>query len=697
MAASAPSKRAPASAAAENPLLQSWETPFQMPPFSKIKARHFVPAFEKAMATHAREMKRIANAKAAPTFTNTIAAMERSGEALSRTYGAFGPLAGAHTNPDLQAAERELAPRFAAHFSAIKLDADLFKRVKALHKDRAKLKLSDEQRRVLERTYESFVRDGALLKAKDKKRLAEIDLRLASLGTAFSQNVLADESGWTMVLDTKADLKGLPPAAVAAARQAASDHGHEGKYVITLARSSVETFLKFSARRDLRERAFKAWAARGANGGETDNHALIAEMVSLRAQRASLLGFDSYAAYRLDNTMAKTPENVRALLDDVWARAKVRAKQERDALQALVHEEGGNFEIEPWDWRYYAERLRKALHNIDETKVKPYLQLEHMIEAAFDTATRLFGVTFKERKTFPKYHPDVRAWEVRFPDGRAPALFVGDYFARSSKRSGAWMSAMRSQSRVREDIRPIIYNVMNFSKPAAGEPALLSFDDARTLFHEFGHALHGLLSDVTYPSIAGTAVSRDFVELPSQLFEHWLMQPKVLEMFARHADSEKPMPKALLKKIKAAETFDQGFATVEYTACALVDLELHALDDVDADFDVAAFEAATLKRLGMPREIIMRHRLPHFQHLFSGGGYAAGYYSYMWSEVMDADAFEAFEEAGDIYDAETAKRLHDHIYAAGNRRDPEEAYVAFRGRAPKVDALLKGRGLADAA
>ncbi len=453
--------------------------------------------------------------------------------------------------------------------------------------------------------------------------------------------------------------------------------------------------MQFSSRRDLREKVFQAWIKRGENGGTTDNRALIAEMVALRAERAKLLGFETFADYRLDDQMAKTPAAARKLLDEVWGRGRAKAKAERDALQAMIAQEGGNFALAPHDWRYYTEKLRKAKFDLDEAEIKPYFQLDKMIEAAFETARRLFGLSFTPAAV-PLYHPDARAWDVKDKSGAHVGLFIGDYFARASKHSGAWMTSLRDQEKLIGDVRPVILNVCNFSKPAAGEPALLSFDDARTLFHEFGHGLHGLLSNVTYPLLAGTGVSSDFVELPSQLYEHWLEVPEILQKYARHAATSEPMPKALLDRLLATRTFNQGFATVEYTACALLDLDIHALPG-SAKLDVSQFERDNLERITMPAEIVMRHRLPHFQHLFSGGGYAAGYYSYMWSEVLDADAFEAFQETGNAFDPATAKRLRDFIYSAGNLRDPAEAYKAFRGRLPAVDALLKKRGLTDVA
>jgi peptidyl-dipeptidase Dcp len=539
------------------------------------------------------------------------------------------------------------------------------------------------------------VRAGAALETSAQDRLASINERLASLSTQFGQNVLADERAYALLLE-ESDLDGLPDFARAAARAAAQERGASGKYAITLARSSCETFLQFSERRDLREKVFQAWIKRGESGGATDNRALIAEMVALRTERAKFLGFDSYADYRLDDQMAKTPAAARELLDDVWVRARAKAQVERDALQKMVTDEGRNFALAAWDWRYYAERRRKAEFDLDEAEIKPYFQLDKMIAAAFATAHRLFGLAFTPVDV-PLHHPDARAFEVTDAGGNHVGLFIGDYFARPSKHSGAWMNSLRDQERLRGEISPVILNICNFSKPEAGEPALLSFDDARTLFHEFGHALHGLLSNVTYPLLAGTAVPGDFVELPSQLFEHWLEVPEILQTYARHAKTGEPMPKALLDKILATRNFNQGFATVEYTACALVDLDLHGLNDASEAraLDVTEFEKRDLARIAMPPEIAMRHRLPHFQHLFSGG-YAASYYSYMWSEVLDADAFAAFEETGDPFDPATARRLREFIYGAGNLRDPAEAYKAFRGRLPAVDALLKKRGLLDA-
>ncbi|MGA7311739.1 MAG: M3 family metallopeptidase [Pseudolabrys sp.] len=683
---------ASAAANSQNPLLDTWTGTFELPPFAAIKPENFQPAFDRALAAHRAEIDAIGANPAPPTFDNTIAALETGGRELDRVSNVFFVLAGADTSDAIEAIERDISPLLARHNNALYLNRALYARIADLYKRRTTLGLTAEQVRVLERYHTRFVRAGAALEQSAQQRLAAINERLASLGTRFGQNVLADEKSFAMLLE-EGDLAGLPDFARAAARAAAEERSQPGKYAITLARSSVETFLQFSSRRDLREKVFQAWISRGENGGATDNRAVIGEMVALRAERAKLLGFATFADYRLDDQMARTPAAARGLLDEVWGRARAKAGREREALQELIAEEGGNFALAPHDWRYYAEKLRKTRFDLDEAEIKPYFQLDRMIEAAFETARRLFGLTFSP-VTVPLYHPDARAWNVMDAQGRHLALFIGDYFARSSKHSGAWMTSLRDQERLSGDIRPIVVNVCNFSKPAAGEPALLSFDDARTLFHEFGHALHGMLSNVTYPLLAGTAGPSDFVELPSQLYEHWLEVPGILREYARHCRTGEPMPQALLDRLLATRTFNQGFATVEYTACALVDLDLHSLPDAGA-LDVTKFERKDLERIAMPAEIVMRHRLPHFQHLFSGGGYAAGYYSYMWSEVLDADAFAAFEDTGNAFDPATAKRLRDYIYGAGNLRDPGEAYEAFRGRLPTVDALLKKRGLAD--
>ena len=677
----------------DNPFFRPWTTPFGIAPFGDIRIEDYRPAFERALAEHRAEIEAIAANPETPTFANTIDALETGGHALDRLCGVFFNLAGSDATDAIQAIQREMAPVLAQHGNAITLDHRLFARVKALYDQRDSLSLTGEQRRVLEKTYKNFVRGGAALDEAGKVEMRRITERLATLGTAFSQNVLKDESTWTLDL-TEADVTGLPDFLKNALAQAAKDRGREG-YVMTLGRSMVEPFLTLSPRRDLRETIFKAWVKRGEMGGESDNTAIVAEIIKLRVERAKLLGYPTFAAFKLDETMAKTPEAVRALLEKVWSRAVVRAGEERQALAEVAREEGINEAIQPWDWRYYAEKVRQRRLIDRIAALKPYFQLDRMIEAAFDVATRLFGVTFRRREDVPVYHPDVRAYEM-LRDGKPVGLFLGDYYARSTKRSGAWMSAFRSQEKLSGEVLPIIVNVMNFAKPPQGQPALLSFDDARTLFHEFGHGLHGLLSNVTYPLLSGTSVARDFVEFPSQLYEHWLERPEVLSRFAIHAETGEAMPQALIDKLIAARTFNQGFATVEYVSSALVDLAFHSLSEAEG-IDPIAFEAAELKRIGMPDGLVMRHRTPHFAHVFSGDGYSAGYYSYMWSEVLDADGFAAFEETGDPFDPKLAQRLGAFVYSAGNSRDPMEAYVAFRGREPDPEALLVKRGLATAA
>jgi peptidyl-dipeptidase Dcp len=680
------------SPSASNPILATWDTPFEVPPFSEIAPHEFRDAFAQAFIAHLAEIDAITADPQPPSFDNTIVALERSGRALSRVSSLFHALAGAHSNDTLLEIEREISPKLAAHWNKIRLNDALFARIDALWRERDQLALNPEQARVLKRYHTTFHRAGAGLDPAAKARLAEIAERLAALGTGFSQNVLKDEQSYVLELETEDDLAGLPEFLRHAAQAEATARGLAGKHAITLSRSSVEPFLQSSRRRDLREKAFRAWIARGDNGGETDNKALITEMMALRAERARLLGFATFADYRLDDAMAKTPSAVRELLEKVWRPARERALKDRDALQELIRAEGSNFKLAPWDWRYYAEKLRKARCDLDDAELKPFLALDNMIAAAFATAHRLFGLSFQERKDIPVWHPDVRAFEVTDASGRPMGIFFGDYFARSSKRSGAWMTTFRPQEKLDGDQRPLVINVMNFAKASPGEPTLLSFDDARTLFHEFGHALHALLSDVTYPMISGTSVLTDFVELPSQLYEHWLEQPEILREFARDYRTGAPMPDAMIDKLTAARTFNQSFATVEYVASALVDLDLHQLERPD-QLDVNSFEREALARIGMPEEIVMRHRPPHFAHIFSGGGYASAYYSYMWSEVLDADAFQAFREAGDVFDKAAAQKLRTHIYAAGGTRDPAEAYTAFRGRLPTPDALLRKRGL----
>ncbi|PRY92959.1 peptidyl-dipeptidase Dcp [Hasllibacter halocynthiae] len=668
-----------------DPLLADWDTPFAIPPFGAISDDDWAPAVEAALEEARARVAGIADDPAPPTFENTVEALERADAPLSRVLGPFYVLNGADTNRDRQALARKFAPELAAYGNEVAMNRALFERIDALWARRDALGLSAEQERVLMLTRRGFVRQGALLEGAERERLGAIKVRLSELGTRFAQNLLEDEAGWSMPLSGE-DMAGLPEFVRDAARAAGEERGAEGP-VLTLSRSLVVPFLQFSERRDLREKAWRAWTSRGANGGGTDNRRLAAEILALRKERAALLGYGSFAEFKLETEMAGTPEAVADLLTTVWEPARARALEDQAALQAMAAGDGVNGPLEPWDWRFYSERRRRALHDLDEAEIKPYLALDAMREAAFETASRLFGLEFRELPDAPRWHPDVRVWEVS-REGRHMAVFFGDWFARPSKRSGAWCTAMRSQSAMDGEVRPLVVNVCNFSK---GDPALLGWDDARTLFHEFGHALHQMLSDVRYESVSGTSVARDFVELPSQLFEHWLEVPEVLERHARHVETGEPMPPALRERLLGAGTYDQGFATVEYVASALVDLAFHGPDVPE---DPMERQRAVLQEIGMPRAIPMRHATPHFAHVFAGDGYSAGYYSYMWSEVMDADAFAAFEEAGGPFDADVAEALEENILSVGGSAEAADLYRRFRGRMPGPEAMLRGRGLA---
>ncbi|MDM9627332.1 M3 family metallopeptidase [Rhizobium sp. S152] len=678
-----------------NPVLVTWDGLNGLPRFEAVNDGDFAAAFDAALAAHEREIDAIAADPAEPTFENTVVALEIAGDELSRVSALFWNRAGAHTNDTIQALERDISPKMSRHYSKIGMNADLFKRIDTLWENRESLGLTLEQTRVLERHWKGFVKSGAKLEKAEQEKLAGINEKLAGLGTQFGQNVLSDEKGWALILSEGDDLAGIPDFLKDAMAAAARERGEDGKFAVTLSRSIIEPFLTFSERRDLREQAFKAWVARGENDGPSDNRGIIRETLQLRHEVAKLLGYGNFAELKLDNTMAKTPDAVNDLLKQVWAKAVKRAGEEEADIARLIADEGKNHEVMPWDWRFYSEKIRSQKFNFSEAELKPYLQLEKIIDACFDVADRLFNVHAVEKKGVAAYHPDVRVFEIRDREDRLVAMFLGDYFARSSKRSGAWMSSFQSQHKLplkngRTGELPIIYNVCNFAKPAEGKPALLSLDDARTLFHEFGHALHGMLSNVTYPSVSGTGVSRDFVELPSQLYEHWLTVPEILKQYAVHFETGKPMPQELLDKVLAARSFNAGFNTVEFTSSALVDMAFHTREGIA---DPMAVQAEILKELGMPKSMVMRHASPHFQHIFSGG-YSAGYYSYMWSEVLDADAFSAFEETGDAFNGEVAKKLRDHVYSVGGSVDPEETYKAFRGKLPSPDAMLVKRGLA---
>jgi peptidyl-dipeptidase Dcp len=683
----------------DNPLLQPWDSLHGLPPFARVRAEHFAPAFDVALAEHLAEIEKIAGHRDAPDFENTIAAFDRSGRLFDRVAALFYNLAASETSPELQSVERQLAPRLAAHHNTIHSNAALFGRIDALHEQRGALDLSAEQRRVLERVHFDFVRAGARLAPATQARYGEIMQRLAELTTRFGQNVLADESNYRLVLRDEADLAGLPGFVRASARQAAHERGIDAAGVITLSRSHIVPFLTFSDRRDLREQAWRAWTTRGEHDGEHDNRPVARAILALRHEQARLHGYACYADYVLADTMAGSRAAVDQLLQQVWGPARARAAQERDALQGLVASRGESLDIEAWDWRYYAEKVRQARYDIDEAMVKPYFPLERMVEAVFDCAHRLFGLRFVALPQVRAYHADVRVYEVRGAADAVIGVFLHDNYARPSKRSGAWMSSFRQQSRnagtAGRGATPVVVNNNNFARGGPGEPTLLSFDDARTLFHEFGHGLHGLLSNVTYECVSGTNVLRDFVELPSQIFEHWLEEPEVLKRHARHYQTGEPIPDALVEKLLAARRFNQGYETVRYAASALVDMAVHSLALPDGP-DVVEFERAELQRIGLPPGIGVNHRLTHFQHLFSGSGYAAGYYVYLWAEVLDADGFAAFAEAGDPFDPRVAARLREYIYASGNSLDPAQAYRSFRGRAAQVRPMLEQRGLIDA-
>ena len=676
-----------------NPLLAPWTGPYGgVPPFDAASVALLGPAMEVAMAGELAEIEAIANNPEPPTFENTIAALERAGRAKDRVDTLYGIYSSSLATPEFQALEREMEPRLAAHRDRINQNAALFRRIEAVYNSPERKALTPEQQRLVWLRYTYLVLAGARLEPDDKKRVADINQRLASLYTAFSQNVLGDEEHNFVVLESRADLAGLPEGFISSAAGAAAERGLQGKWVVLNTRSSVEPFLTYSDRRDLRRQVFNKFVNRGDEGDEHDNNAIIPEILALRAERAKLLGFETHAHWRLQNTMAKTPERTLELMEAVWAPAVARVREEVADMQAIADAEGAGVTIEPWDYRYYAEKVRKAKYDLDENEIKPYLQLDKMREAAFWSAGQLYGLQFSPvpAGSVPVYHPDVSVWEVRNRDGGHVGLFYFDPYARNGKRSGAWMNAYRSQERFDGEVATIVSNNLNFIEPPAGEVALVGWEDATTLFHEFGHALHGLLSNVDYPTVSGTRVVRDYVELPSQLMEHWLSTREVLDRFALHYETGQPMPQELVDKILRAETFNQGFATVEYLSAALVDMKLHLAGSTPIDAD--AFERETLASIGMPREIVMRHRTPQFLHIFSGDSYSAGYYSYLWADKLVADTWEAFMEAGSAWDPAVAARLGTNVLSAGNSVDPDEGYRAFRGRDATVAPLLRKRG-----
>jgi peptidyl-dipeptidase Dcp len=675
----------------QGPSLEVWKGAYGgVPPFDKVRVDDFKPALEAGMANHLREIDAIADSGQPPDFENTIAELERAGRTLDRVRAIYGVWSSSMNSPDFQKVEREMAPRLAAHSDKITQNERLFQRIGAVYEQRETVGLTPEQQRLTWFHHNNFVRAGARLDAQAKERLSVINQRLAGLFTAFSQNVLADENHYMLVLDKEEDLAGLPESVRSSAAAAATERGQEGKWAILNTRSSVEPFLTHSSRRDLREKVWRTFYSRGDNNDDRDNNANITEILKLRAERAKLLGYQTHAHWRLENTMAGTPDRAMELLQAVWTPAVARVREEVTDMQEVADQEGAGITIAPWDYRYYAEKVRKAKYDLDDNEVKPYLQLDKLTEGMFFAARELFGFRFEPVTNVPVFHPDVRVFEVKNAGGSHVGLFYLDPYARQGKRSGAWMTAYRIQESFDREVTPLVSNNSNFVQGRPGEPILISWIDAETLFHEFGHALHGLSSDVSYPSLAGTRVARDYVEFPSQLLEHWLSTPEVLNRFALHYKTGEPIPADLVQRIERARTFNQGFDTVEYLASAFIDMKLHL--EGDRTIDPRSYERDTLKALGMPEQIVMRHRTPHFTHVFAGDGYSAGYYSYLWSDTLTADAFEAFMEAGGLYDRQVARRLREHVFSVGNTVDPVEGYRAFRGRDARIDALMRKRG-----
>ncbi len=687
-----------AAAAPADPLLAPWSGPYGgVPPFDKVRTDGLGLALESAMKTHLTELDAIARDPASPDFQNTIAALERSGRALDRAATIYGIYSATMSDATVQKVERDIEPKLAAHRDRITQNTKLFARIAKVYEARDKSGLNDEQRRLVWLTYTNFVRSGAQLDAASKKKLADINQQLAGLYTRFNQNLLADEGERYTLLETEADLAGLPESVRTGAAAGAEGRGFKGKWLIANTRSSVEPFLTYSTRRDLREKIWRTFVDRGDNGDAHDNNAIIAEILQLRSRRAKLLGFPTHAHWRLQDSMARTPERATELMEAVWKPAVARVHEEVADMQAIADKEGAGIRIEPWDYRHYAEKVRVAKYALDNNELKPYLQLEKLREGMFYVAGELFGLRFEALPpgTVPVYHPDVRVWKVTDTAGKLVGLWYFDPYARVGKQSGAWMNAYRNQERFDGEITTIVSNNANFVKGKPGEPLLISWDDATTLFHEFGHALHGLSSNVTYPTVSGTNVPRDYVEFPSQLLEHWLSTPEVLDRYAVHYQTGKPIPRELVAKVERAKTFNQGFATVEYLASALVDMKLHLAARDDARLDPDAFERDTLAALGMPREIVMRHRTPQFGHIFSSDGYSAGYYSYLWADTLTADAWEAFTSAKGPWDRDVARRLKDNVFSIGNTRDPADAYRSFRTRDPEIGALMRKRGFSD--
>lgn len=689
-------------AVVENPFYQEWETPFEVPPFDIIKDEHYMPAFEKGMEENLAEIDVIVNNPDAPTFANTLEEMQRTGKLLTKVQSVFFNLTGSNTNPKLQELQRELSPLLSAHRDKIILNEGLFNRIETVWQARETLDLTSEQRKLLEDTRKSFVRSGALLNEEQKAQITEINSQISELTTAFGQNLLAETNGFELILD-EADLEGLSEGIIAAAAETAAQKmeaaesdeekaKYKDKYVFTPHRSSMYPFLTESNRRDLREQLYKAYVQRGDNNNETDNKEIAAKIAKLRAERAQLMGYETYAHFVLEERMLKTPEEVYDLLLQLWKPALERAKVEVADMQAVVDAEGHDFKIAAWDWWQYSEKVRKAKYDLDEAAIKPYLSLDNVLKGVFETTNKLWGLTYTERFDINTYHPDARVWEVKDKDGTHLGIFIGDYFTRSNKRGGAWMSSFKGQSNLDGRERPVVVNVCNFPAPVGDDPALLSFENVTTLFHEFGHAMHGILTNVTYGSMAGTSGPRDFTEFPAQTLEHWASEPEILKSFATHYQTGEVIPDELIQKLLKASKFNQGFANTEYLAASLLDMDWHTISADDELKDADAFEAASLNRIGLIDEIAPRYRSTYFAHIFSSG-YASGYYSYVHSAVLDSDGFEAFKETGDVFNPELAAKLRTHVYEKGGTEEAMELYKQFRGREPKIDALLKVRGL----
>ncbi|HPR62952.1 MAG TPA: M3 family metallopeptidase [Thermoanaerobaculia bacterium] len=674
-----------------NPLMNEFDAPFGVPPFEQIKEEHYMPAIQKGMEEQIKNIDAIVANPDPATFENTLVAMEHSGDLLTRVTNVFFNLNSANTNEAMQKIAQDVAPMLSEHSDNILLNDKLFHRIKAVYDGKATLALSPEDAMLLDKYYKDFVRGGANLDEGKKARLREINKELSLLSVKFGENVLKETNAFELVIDNESDLSGLPDAVVKAAAEEAAARGKEGTWVFTIQKPSLIPFLQFSDRRDLREKMFHAYITKGDHNDEFDNKDIVTRIANLRVEKANLLGFPTYAHYILDENMAKEPRKVYDLLNKVWDPALAKAKEDAATFQKMIRDEGGTFKLEPWDWWYYAEKLKKAKYDLEDEQLKPYFKLENVIKGVFDTATKLYGITFEERHDIPVYHPDVKTFEVKDADGSHIGILLTDYFPRDSKRGGAWMSAFRKQSkRNGTNISPIIYNVGNFTKPTAESPSLLTLEEVTTLFHEFGHALHGLLSDCTYERLSGTDVATDFVELPSQIMENWALEPEVLRSYARHYQTGEPIPDELIEKIQKTNQFNQGFIATEFLAAAFLDMDWHTLTE-STELSATDFENQSMDKIGLIPEIVVRYRSPYYSHIFAGG-YAAGYYSYLWAEVLDADAFQAFRETS-LFDRETATKFRKYILSKGGTQDPMELYVKFRGAEPSIDPLLVRRGL----